>query len=66
VQGFVVVGDVWHLIDHVLDVAAGATRISVWSAFPAQLEGRGSPTVDLIGSVVCGLVAVVLLPARAR
>jgi hypothetical protein len=51
---------------HRFALAAGATLTYVWTAFPVRPESGGSETADLIGNVVFGLVAVVVLLVAAR
>lgn len=53
-------------VQHRFALAAGATLTYVWTAFPTRPEGGGSPTIDLLGNVVFGTVAVTLLVLGAR
>ncbi|MEV6416213.1 hypothetical protein [Kribbella sp. NPDC051718] len=50
----------------VFALAAGATLTYTWVAFPTRPESGGSPTVDLIGNAIFGLVAVLVLMAGVR
>jgi len=51
---------------HIFALAAGSTLTYVWTAFPVQPESGGSPTLDLIGNIVFGLVALLILLLAAR
>ncbi len=49
---------------HRFALAAGATLTYVWSAFPTQPESGGAH--DLLGNVVFGAVALVVLALAGR
>jgi hypothetical protein len=51
---------------HRFALAAGATLTYVWLAFPMAPSDGGSPTMDLVGNVVFGSVAVILLLLAGR
>lgn len=51
---------------HVFALAAGATLTYVWVAFPVEPESGGPPTVDLVGNIVFGVVALSILLIAGR